>query len=99
MSDEQAVAVRAVRKVLNPDKSPDTVHHFLFTRVGTDILMEAGYFNLLELKEALDAARGKGEAQDVSLIVHHSLHLSPRVLRQLVDAASEILAGLNVEEE
>jgi hypothetical protein len=99
MSDEQTVAVRAVRKVMNPDKAPDTVHHVLFARVGTDILLEAGYFNLLELKEAMDAARGTGEVQDVTLTIHHSLHLSPRVLRQLVGAASEILAGLSTEEE
>jgi methionine synthase I (cobalamin-dependent) len=71
----------------------------MFARVGADILLEAGYFDLLELKEALEAARSTGLETEATLVVRHRLHLQPRVLRQLVTAANEILAGIPADEE
>lgn len=89
------VTLRLVRRVLEPNKPADPVHHFLFVQVGNDILLEAGYLDLAELKAAIDQGRETGGPAETTLFIQHRLQLTPHSLQQLVDAGKEILAALN----
>ena len=95
-ADEREVMLRLVRRVLEPDRPAELVHHFLLVRVGNDILLEAGYLDLAEFKAAIDRGREAGTPVDATLFIGHRLQLSPDTLRQLVEACNEILASLNV---
>lgn len=94
-TDDKEVTLRLVRRVLEPDKSADPVHHFLFVQVGNNVLLEAGYLDFAELKTAIDQGRETGGIAEATLFIKHRLQLTPQALQQLVDASQEILAALN----
>lgn len=99
MSVEQkpTVAIKLVRRVLDQDKPPEPVHHFGLTRVGEEVLMEAGYLDLAELKAAIDSSKA-GEEGAATVTVYRRLLFSREVLKQLAAAAEQILSALETQE-
>lgn len=92
----QTLALKMVRRVLHQGTPPGPVHHFVLTRVGNEILLEAGYLDLVELKQAIDTGiTGEGEPGSVTLTIHHQMLLTPDVLEQLSHAVEQIVSGLN----
>lgn len=99
--DEKETVIRLVRRVLAPEKPAEPVHHFLFVRVNDDILLEAGYLDLAELKVAIDQSQQTGTPVDVPLFIGHRFQLTTNALRRLITTASEMLAAIEapVEQE
>lgn len=98
VKEEQTLALQLVRRVINEDSPPEPAHHFVFTRVGNEVLLETGFFNLVELKEAIDSSIA-GTPGKATLTIRHRLLLTPQVLEQLFTATSQILSGFKETEK
>lgn len=98
--EEQSAGVKLLvrRHIVDGAETPSIAQHFLFTRVGKDILLEAGYFDLVELKSVLDSA-GPGGSAEVQLYISNRVMVGVKTLRQLRDATEQILNGLETESE
>jgi hypothetical protein len=92
----EGVSLRLERHLVDGAGLPLTVQHFLLTRVGNDILLEAGFFDLVELKTAIDGAKGGGPLA-VRLYVRDRVMMSRETLRQLQGAVEHILRGMDKE--
>lgn len=53
----QSIGLITKRRLLQPDQPPTGVHHVSFSRVGGEVVMDVGYFDMPELVEQLNKAR------------------------------------------
>jgi hypothetical protein len=102
MAEEASLRIKRV--LTNPDVPPKTVNKFMWARVGTDVCLEAGFFDLFELREAVEAARTAGQSSEVTLRVTDRFVLSPQAVADLIqvvremetDAAANLPAGAGI---
>ena len=94
---DNEVKVKTQRVLRDPFLAPETAGHFAFTRVGEDTQMDVGFFDLNDMKAALDSAREGGEAA-TQFFVTHRFVLSRRALEVLARNATEILQRMNAAE-
>lgn len=93
----EAVSLKLKRILRDPDAPPTAVHKFMWTRVGTDICFEVGFFDLPELRDAVE--RGRQEAagagpMEVTLHVTGRYVLSPQAVADLVQVVRELEADI-----
>jgi hypothetical protein len=88
MSKETQIKLR--RHLVNPSVPPKPAHQFMWTRVGTDIVLEVGYFDLPELRTALQRAKDKGQPAETSFYVTDRFTLTPTSVASLVQAGKDL---------
>lgn len=91
---EQPVELRLERIKLREDAPPYPAHKFFYTRVGPDILLEIGHFDLVELRSALEESRESGERSDVKIFISDSFSLSPQAAFELMQMAQRLVDDL-----
>jgi len=90
------VTLNVRRNLANPEP-PTALHQARYSRVGSDILLEVGYFDLPELRDAMERARNiesAGNSADVTLHVTHRFSMSPQGVRALAHTVQRMLQDL-----
>jgi len=85
--------IKLKRVLVNPQIPPKPAHKFLFTRVGVDLVLEVGYFDLPELREAVEAGKSKAEnaePDEVQLHITDRFVLSPQGVMDLAQVANQL---------
>ena len=95
MEASKEASLQVIRRVVEPDAPATPIQHFLYTMVGADILLEAGYFDQVKLREALETSRESGgKTVSVDLHIKHRLLFNPNVIIQLAEATGQIIRTL-----
>lgn len=86
--------IRVKRVLVDPNSAPKAAHKFMFTRVGVDIVLEVGHYDLSKLREAIEADKaGKtndAELQEVDLFISDRFVLSPQGVSDLASVAKSL---------
>jgi hypothetical protein len=90
--------IRLKRVLADPSAPPKAAHKFMFTRVGVDIVLEVGYFDLPALREAVE--RGKeapkdAEPEEVTLHITDRFVLSPQGVTDLAGVAKQLESDMS----
>jgi len=98
MADEQ-VRLTVKRQLTAPDSPPKPAHKFAFFRVGTDVSLEVGHYDMPELQQAVEKARsraklGQTDPVEVTLYVTDRFFLTPQNISDLVRIAGELQADM-----
>ncbi len=93
----EALNLKLKRVLHDPDAPPTAAHKFMWTRVGTDICFEVGFFDLPELREAVERAKQQGtSAEPIEVALHLSGRyvLSPQAVADLSQVVKELEADM-----
>lgn len=92
MSDEAVkVSIRGIRHLLNPERSPSSFNKVLWTRIGSEAVIEIGFYDLPEMRDALQAAIDTpGKIVDVTVNVTDRFSISPGNLLDIIRAAGSL---------
>lgn len=93
--------IKVERTGVGPLAPPTAAHKFLFTRVGAEIVLEVGFFQMAELREAVETSRattaalypgapGGPQPPTVKLYISHQFSLSPQGVMDLISIAREL---------
>jgi hypothetical protein len=84
-----------LNRVLVSSEPIQAAHRFLYTRVGAEIVLDVGYFDLPDLKEKVDAAKGvPGAVVESTFFVTHRFSLSPEAAAQLAETVNMLVKNL-----
>jgi hypothetical protein len=87
-----------VERVVKADALPVSIHHFVLTRVGALFQLEGGFFDLVDWRIVLEAAR-EGKEAKLKMYVPERFILNRETLVQLRDAANELLTRFEEEDK
>ncbi len=93
MNQPKPLSIKTTRVVQNKEAAPTLAHKFTYARVGPDIMLEVGHFDLVELSAAIQAAQ-KGDAAETSLYVTNRFSLSPQGALSLLETAQRMVQDL-----
>ncbi len=83
-----------IRRVLVDSQAPPkAAHKFLFTRVGVDLVLEVGYYDFPELRDAIKASESEARSAEppiVTVNVTDRFVLSPQGVMDLAQVAEEL---------
>lgn len=85
------------RILVDPGTPPKPAHKFMYHRVGSDIVLEVAYFDLNELRIAIEEGKEQKEKKEkprVPLYVTDRFTLSVQAALDLRDAANALVADL-----
>ena len=85
------------RVVANPQVAPSQVHQFGWARVGSDILIQAGYLDLPEVRHVAQQLNDGKPSDPLQLFVTHRLSLTPLIALQLLKTVQTIVDELRAE--
>ncbi len=89
-----SATIKVRRELVEPQTPPKAAHKFLFTRVGVDIVLEVGFFDLLQLREAVEARNSQAEPPEVILHVTDRFTLSPQGLQDLSAIVKQLVEDM-----
>lgn len=97
MPDEPEVQLQLKRTLVDGASTPcKVVHKFYWTRVGSDISLDIGYFDLAELRAAINRAHEKPEEpQSLNLYVTDRLVLSASGAQSFIESAEQLKEDLS----
>ena len=84
------------RTLIDPRQPPKPAHHFLWTRVGADITLDVGYFDLPEVRAVLERAKTV-DNPDLSLFVTDRFTLTAQGIANLIRAAHDLENDLTAQ--
>ncbi|MCB1042782.1 MAG: hypothetical protein KDC35_07575 [Acidobacteria bacterium] len=87
------ISIKTKRIVSSQAQAPAQAHKFTYARVGPDIVLEVGHFDLVELSAAIQLAQ-KGQDAQTSLHVTHQFALSPQGAMSLLETAQQMVQDL-----
>ena len=92
--DTFTVALRRV--FVSPNSVPKPVHRFFWTRVGMDVLLDVGYFDLTEVGQALERAKvlEVPATPEVPFYITDRFFVSPAAVPELYKAVGELMQDL-----
>lgn len=90
---QKPLSIKTTRVVINKQEPPTLAHKFTYARVGPDIMLEVGHFDLVELSAAIQAAQ-KGDTSEASLYVSSRFALSPQGALSLLETAQRMVQDL-----
>lgn len=92
---EDRITLQVRRSLVNPSAPPKALHQALFTRVGTDIALDLGHFDLPELREVIERAKAAGSGPtELTLHVTDRFVLSPQNVQSLWRTMQQIVKDL-----
>ena len=92
---QKPIAIQARRVLTQPHESPKAAHQFAFSRVGTDLVLEIGNFDITDLSAKLgQAQKDNQESIQADLFITHRFSLTPQAALSLFEAAQKMLMDL-----
>jgi len=95
MGEEQSFEIRLRRKIVDPEKPPEVVHHVVWTRVDREVVLEVGFVDLTSV--ALAKAGVERDDVDLTFYVTHRLSFGPEAQKRLVKTMERLGAALQIE--
>lgn len=90
----------SVHRVLLDASPPVVIHHLSWARGGTEILLEVGYFDLLQVHEELNEVRsGEATGMEVDWFVSNRFILSIETARRMLASLSQLTELVRKAEE
>ena len=90
----QPVELKLERIIPDNSQRPVPAHKFFWARVGTDILFEVGFFDLVELRTALETARAHKPTEPVKVILAGRFTISPTAALDLLQTTQSLVDDL-----
>jgi hypothetical protein len=84
-----------VNREVKTSGPPKIVHKFNWVRVGPDVMLEVGYFDLLDLRTAVEAGKSGDAEAAATLHVTDQFALSPQAVIDLIDVVGQL--GKDIE--
>ena len=92
---EDHTTLKLERVVSDPGESPRVAHKFLYARIGSQVVLEVGFFDLAEIHRAISSdASLAGEPVRAKLYVTARFALSPEAVFDLEKISSMIANDL-----
>jgi len=92
---QKTIAIQARRVLPEKGRAPEAAHQFGFSRVGTDIVLEVGHFDVTELSGRLgQAQQQQAESVQIELTVSHRFVLTPQSALSLFETAQKLILDL-----
>lgn len=88
------VQLKVNRVLQNSNLPPKQLNKVFWTRVGSDIQLDLGHFDLPNLREAINASADSKEVQPVNLMVTDRFIVSPSSAMDIYNTFSEIIEDL-----
>lgn len=89
--DAKEETLQITRKVLHPERPPEAVHKFLFSRVGGTLVLETAFFEMHAFRQTLEKMRADGATSgNVDVYVSHAFQLSPEAVADLIEVAEQL---------
>lgn len=84
------------RHLLDPTAAPKPAHRFFYSRVGSEIALDVGYFDLFDLLTLQSAPEGEsaGKPREAVFNVTDRFVLSPESAYYLLETAKSLVADL-----
>ena len=98
-SNQNAVEVKVERVLVNPDDPPKPAHKFVWTRVGSDLMLDVGHFDLVELRNAITEGGKGGKEGTAKFYVTDRFILTPPVVNELIEAMTKLKDDLEEKQE
>jgi hypothetical protein len=95
-NEEKKVRINIRRTLVDPKLPPKPAHHFLWTRVGADITLDVGHFDLPEVRAVMEKAKSVDNA-DLILFVTDRFTLTPQGLSNFLQAAHDLEKDLKAQ--
>jgi hypothetical protein len=95
MAKPEVLKVAVNRVIANPEKPPGTFHKLLFTRVGSDSILEFAHMDLSQVRALLDDAKAKSASEiPVTLYVSQRYTMTPSSVIELLRVSHEMAKDL-----
>ena len=92
---ERSITVRPRRVVTHPEHAPATFHKVLWTRLGTDLVLEFAHMDLETVRQAMEASGNKDSAEiDVTLYISQRYSMTPGAVIELLRTVREVSSDL-----
>ena len=98
-SNQHAVEVKIERVLVNPGDPPKPAHKFIWTRVGDDLMLDVGHFDLVELRGAIKEGGESGKEGTAKFYVTDRFMLTPQVVLELREAMTKLMGDLEEKEK
>ena len=97
MPEDKTVQLYLRRRVVSPEKSPEAAHHFVWTRVKEEVLLEVGF---MDLTEASLVAKGiiPEDESNLFLYITHRFTLNQEAQERLFKAVDELRESIGKAE-
>lgn len=92
---EETFEVQLRRKLVSPEKPPESVHHVVWTRVDQEVILEVGFVDLTSV--ALAKAGVERSDVDLTFYVTHRLSFGVEAQKRLVKTMERLGAVLGLE--
>ena len=94
MADEE-LALKFRRVVVNPADGPRAVQKFIWTRVGNEILVDVGYFDLVDLNAAIKRKKGDpGDDVELNFFITSRFSITPEAAREALSTFEALVRNL-----
>lgn len=90
----EGITLQLDRQLLDPERPPLPAHKFFWTRVGGDVVFEIGFFDLPELRDALEKSRQSNLQEKVRVAIAGRYALSPAAALELLKQAQLLVDDL-----
>lgn len=95
---EEKMTIKIKRVVTDPSKPILTAHFIGFSRVGQDIMMDIGFWDLNDLANILNEAKSKGEAEiEATGYINERYSIPLNAFSNLFDRVNEFMDILKKE--
>ena len=91
---EREVTVAIKRELVNPSAPPKPAHKFVYAKVGHEICLDVGHFDLAEVAKLVEEARKGGGTATVPLLVTERYCLSPDGALDMLKTAKALVDDL-----
>ena len=92
---EDELALKLERVVSNPGEAPRVAHKFSYARVGSQVVLEVGHFDLAEIHSAASTKpRKPGAPVQTKFYVSARFALSPESVLDLLNVSEQMVRDL-----
>ena len=93
------------RIIVNPNAAPKALHQIMWTRVGHELEIAAGFFDLNELRNVIEEGKRKQSgsneglelAVDVKIFITDRFTVSPEIAGRIYEEFGKLIADLRQE--
>lgn len=96
--DEELEIPIPFKRVVGSETSPPlAIQRFIFTAVGTDIQVEAGYTDLADIREAVELFKQRKKIKPVPFYISARMLLQPSAVASFLNTAKKIEEHLKTQ--
>ena len=91
----KATPLKMRRILVNPSEPPKALNRIFWTRVGQEIVIEAGHFDIVDLRTAVRTPRESGDSPvELDFYITDRFVLTPNAVKDIYDVWQELVADL-----